>query len=288
MKDEAESVGYDMLTVESVSQMQALCQSSRAEGKRIALVPTMGYLHDGHLEHIRRVRREVDLVVASIYVNPTQFGAGEDLAVYPRDLEGDAAKLQGAGCDILFLPHSSEMYPEGYSTYVVVENITSRYEGAFRPTHFRGVTTVVAKFLNIVMPHLVTFGQKDAQQVAVLRKMIRDLNINTTVVLVDTVREHDGLAMSSRNVYLSTEERAEALSISRALHATRDAVVNDVPLDEATRKLRSLLSPALALDYADIINPDTFELATVEDRSLLAVIAGRIGRTRLIDNMVLR
>jgi pantoate--beta-alanine ligase len=274
-----------MRIINDISECQASSRLLWREGKRIGLVPTMGYLHDGHLALVERARAESDVVVTSIFVNPTQFAANEDLTTYPRDEEGDRKKLESAGCDILFMPGAAEMYPKDFSTYVTVEGITSRYEGAFRPTHFRGVSTIVAKLFNIIMPHVAVFGQKDAQQVAVIRRMIRDLNFDIRLVVIETIRESDGLAMSSRNVYLSDSDRRHALSISRALMAAREAMAQGATPDEAGDALRRTLSPDIQLDYADIINAETFEPATDADGELLGVIAGRIGRTRLIDNM---
>jgi pantoate--beta-alanine ligase len=274
-----------MRIISDISECQASSRSLWREGKRIGFVPTMGYLHDGHLALVERARAESDVVVTSIFVNPTQFAANEDLTTYPRDEEGDRRKLESAGCDFLFMPSAAEIYPNDFSTYVTIEGITSRYEGAFRPTHFRGVSTIVAKLFNIVMPHVAVFGQKDAQQVAVIRRMIRDLNFDIRLVVIDTIRESDGLAMSSRNVYLSDTDRSHALSISRALIAAREAMASGATPDEAGDALRRTLSPVIQLDYADIINAETFELATDTDEELLGVIAGRIGRTRLIDNM---
>jgi len=275
-----------MITVESIEDLRPHLRRLRAAGS-VAFVPTMGYLHDGHIALVERARREADHVVASIFVNPTQFAAGEDLATYPRDLEGDSRKLEEGGCDLLFLPRADELYPEGFTTYVTVGDVSERYEGAFRPTHFRGVATIVAKFFTIVSPDVALFGQKDAQQVAVIRRMIRDLNYDIRMVVVETVREPDGLAMSSRNVYLSEEERREALSISRGLFAARDVIGSGGSVTDAMRALRASISPAFAIDYADVINGDTFREAADGESPLVAVFAGRIGRTRLIDNLPL-
>ena len=185
-----------MIVIDSINALRAQLDEQRRSGRRIGLVPTMGYLHAGHVSLVEQARRESDFVVATIFVNPTQFAPGEDLAVYPRDLEGDRGKLVGAGCDLLYLPRQEEMYPDGFATFVIVDEITSRYEGASRPTHFRGVSTIVAKLFNIVQPDVALFGQKDAQQVAVIRRMARDLNFRVRIVVADTVREADGLAMS--------------------------------------------------------------------------------------------
>src|SRR5512144_1698869 len=211
----------DMRISESPGDMQALSRAARAAGQTIALVPTMGYLHDGHASLMREGRRRGDLLVASIFVNPAQFGAGEDFDAYPRDLERDARIAGDAGVDMIFAPRASDMYPAGYQTWVDVERLTLPLCGASRPGHFRGVTTVVCKLLNIVMPHVALFGKKDYQQLAVIRKMAADLNMAVDIVGMPIVREPDGLAMSSRNTYLSPAERASALCLSRALGEAR-------------------------------------------------------------------
>jgi len=274
-----------MTIIQRPDEMTALACDARRQGKRVALVPTMGYLHQGHMAHLTAVRPHVDMLVTSIFVNPTQFAPAEDLDAYPRDRERDVALLQRAGCDVLFAPDPQEIYPEGYATYVVVEGITERYEGVHRPTHFRGVTTVVAKLLNIVSPDMVTLGRKDAQQAAVLRRMIRDLNIASDVVLIDTVREPDGLAMSSRNIYLSEWDRRVARTIPESLRHARAAREGGASIVETTRILRASLSREVVFDYADLVDPETFLPADESVRPALAIVAGRVGRTRLIDNM---
>lgn len=274
-----------MKEIAGLEQMRAACAEIRRSGSTLGFVPTMGYLHDGHLALVERARAEADVVVASIYVNPTQFAPGEDLATYPRDPDGDRAKLEAAGCEILFLPKSNEIYPDDFSTYVVMEEIFARYEGAFRPTHFRGVATIVAKLFNIVGPDVAVFGQKDAQQVAVIRRMIRDLSYGIRLAVVETIRDPDGLAMSSRNVYLSPEERQEALSISAALRAGRECISTGADNYVALEQMRATLSPSITPDYIDIIDPETFDHAANRSGPLLGIFAGRVGRTRLIDNM---
>lgn len=274
-----------MKIVERVDEMIALARDERGSGIRRALVPTMGYLHPGHIAHLEHVRPLVDRIIVSIFVNPTQFAPTEDFAAYPRNPERDIELLRAAGCDTLFAPTAAEMYPDGFATYVRVDDITMRYEGAIRPDHFRGVTTVVMKLLNIVGPDVVTFGRKDAQQVAVIRKMMRDLNVPASIELIDTIREHDGLAMSSRNVYLTPDDRRVALTISSALRAARELRRSGGSLGESTNQLRRELSPAIKVDYADIVDPDTFRLAEDEAGPALAIVAGRVGNARLIDNM---
>lgn len=277
-----------MHIITSVAEMQQYSRSQQRRGLRIGFVPTMGFLHDGHLSLVSLASTAADIVGASIFVNPTQFAPTEDLAQYPRDFAGDSAKLQSVGCDFIFYPPVQEMYPDGASTVVNVEGITSRYEGAFRPTHFRGVTTIVAKLFNSVLPDVAAFGQKDAQQVAVIRKMMEDLNFPIQLLVGETVRELGGLAMSSRNVYLSPEDRAHGLSISAALRAAQRVAEGGGNLDEVEGAMRRQLSPAIALDYADVVDPLTFDRPAGNGAAWLGIIAGKIGRTRLIDNMLLR
>ncbi len=276
-----------MITIASGNELRERLRAERAAGKRIGFVPTMGFLHDGHLSLVARALELTDLVVASIFVNPTQFAPGEDLTTYPRDPEGDERKLREAGCAYLYMPQVDEMYPPGFATHVAVDGVTGVYEGASRPTHFKGVTTVVSKLFNIVTPDVALFGQKDAQQVAVVRRMIRDLNFGIELVVGETVREEGGLAMSSRNVRLSADDREHALTISRALFEARDAVAAGADPRRAEEVMRSVLSPAIELDYADVIDPDTFERAESAEGPLLGIIAGRVGKTRLIDNLPL-
>jgi len=276
-----------MRKVDDPREVRAWSAAARAAGQRVALVPTMGALHDGHLAHVARARERADLVIASVFVNPTQFSAGEDFTRYPRDVDADAAKLEGAGCDLLFAPDTSLIYPDGFQTYVVPGEAARDYEGAVRPDHFRGVCTVVAKLLNIVAPSVVTFGRKDAQQLAVLRRMIVDLDIDVQVVQIETVRDPDGLAKSSRNVYLSAEERTAALSLHRALLAARTVVAAGEEIESAISAMHAEVSPDILLDYADVVDPDTFQRCCERSGALLGIIAGRVGSTRLIDNEVL-
>ncbi|HVZ41803.1 MAG TPA: pantoate--beta-alanine ligase [Candidatus Kapabacteria bacterium] len=277
-----------MNIVESIAGLRDVVRRTRRSGARIGFVPTMGYLHAGHLSLVSASRSAADFTVASIYVNPTQFAPGEDLSRYPRDPEGDRAKLEAAGCDLLYMPSPEEIYPEGYGTFVDVEGITARYEGAFRPDHFRGVATIVAKLFMIVAPDVAVFGQKDAQQAAVVRRMIADLHFDIELLVCPTMRDPDGLAMSSRNVYLSADEREQALSISRGLRAAKAAIDAGASIQDAESSLRQAISPAFAVDYADIIDAATFQRAASPGDRLLAVFAGRIGSTRLIDNLPLR
>jgi pantoate--beta-alanine ligase len=262
----------------------------RALDGDVGLVPTMGYLHEGHLSLVRAARAENAHVVATIFVNPTQFAPNEDLARYPRDEARDLALLEAEGVDAVFAPEPGGMYPEGYATYVQVEGLTQRLEGASRPTHFRGVTTVVAKLLHIVQPRRAYFGQKDAQQLVVIRRMVRDLDIDAEIIGRPIVREPDGLAMSSRNVYLQGEDRTAALVLNRALSLA--AVLFDDGVREADSirgAMEKLIGaePRAEADYVSVADLDTLaELETI-DRPALASLAVRIGGTRLIDNQVL-
>ena len=266
-------------------------REARRKVGTLGLVPTMGFLHEGHLALVQRARAENQAVAVSIFVNPTQFGPGEDLARYPRDLPRDLRLLQEAGVDLVFAPEASEMYPPGFSTAVEVEGVTLGLEGAVRPGHFRGVATVVGKLFNIVQADRAYFGQKDAQQVVVIQRMARDLNFATEVVVVPTVREPDGLALSSRNTYLGAEERAAAPVLFRALLSARSAWEHGERDAEALRRhVRATLAaePLAQVDYVSVADPRTLvELDRVDEEALVS-LAVRIGRTRLIDNLVLR
>lgn len=289
-----------MRIVTSAAVMQRLALRWRRAGTRVGFVPTMGYLHDGHLSLVSRARRLVGkagLVVASIYVNPTQFAPSEDLSTYPRDLERDRAACRKAGVDVLFLPSDAEMYPGratgGYSTYVVEEQLALGMEGGARPTHFRGVTTVVAKLFNLVLPDVAVFGAKDWQQAAILRRMARDLNFPVKLVVALTRREPDGLAMSSRNKHLSAEERAQATVLWRALKLAKEVVVaSRTPnyADVLKRELSALIAtqPAARLDYVEFFDSETLQPASVVTRGTHLALAVFIGKTRLIDNAVLK
>jgi len=256
----------------------------------VGFVPTMGYLHEGHISLARRARQECGRVVASIFVNPTQFGPNEDLSNYPRNLERDLRLLEAAGVDLVWTPTPEVMYPPGFATWVEVEGLTRPLEGAARPGHFRGVTTVVAKLLNAVQPTKAYFGQKDAQQAAVIRRMARDLNFPVEIVVCPTVREADGLAMSSRNSYLSAEERQAATILFRALTAAKSAYARGERNAESLRKImaETLASEPLAkMQYVSCADYDTLEeLETVTGKTLLSM-AVFMGKTRLIDNFVL-
>jgi pantoate--beta-alanine ligase len=276
-----------MEIIDNVTGMQKRCEEIRREGKTIALVPTMGFLHDGHLELMREGNWLADILVISIFVNPTQFGPIEDYQDYPRDMEGDLKKAEGAGVDIVFTPSVEEMYPEGFQTKVVVERVTKHLCGLSRPGHFDGVATVVAKLFNIIKPHIAIFGQKDFQQLTVIRRMVRDLNMDIEIIGIPTIREPDGLAMSSRNKYLNTEERKSALCLKKSIDMTlglikegeRDAEKLKIAIRESILK-----HPFTDIDYVSICNPFSLEeIETIQGKALLA-IAIKVGKTRLIDN----
>ena len=245
----------------------------------------MGALHDGHLEHLRLLALAVDVRICSIFVNPAQFAAGEDLAKYPRDLKQDSELLAATGCDALFTPNESMMYPDGFSTWVTVEGLSTRYEGEFRPTHFRGVSTVVCKLLNLVQPDVMTLGEKDAQQLRVVERMVEDLNMNVSILPVPIRRDPDGLAMSSRNRYLSPEERERGLSIYRALKQAYDGVASGMEPARAAEEMRRGLADGVIPDYCEIVDRNRFAPPDADSTELLAIIAARVGTTRLIDNM---
>jgi pantoate--beta-alanine ligase len=276
-----------MRVVHTIAEARAV---RRALPGTWGFVPTMGYLHEGHLSLIRRARAENDRVAVSIFVNPTQFGPHEDYARYPRDLERDLRLLEPLGVDLVFVPSAEEMYPPGFQTWVIVEEVSRPLEGASRPGHFRGVATVVAKLFHILQPDRAYFGQKDAQQTVVIRRMVQDLNIPVEIVICPTVREPDGLAMSSRNTYLNPEERRSATVLFRALQIAKaryEAGERDAErLREAMREVIRA-EPLARIDYVSVADPETLrELEQVEGPALLS-LAVYIGTTRLIDNIML-
>jgi pantoate--beta-alanine ligase len=279
-----------MRILKTIKEMQQACRDLRAAGNQIGLVPTMGALHDGHLSLVRAAMASSDVVAVSIFVNPTQFGPNEDFSKYPRNFEQDCALLEREGVDIVFAPDVSEMYPPGASTFVNVEGLSERLDGASRPGHFRGVTTIVSKLFHIVAPHSAFFGQKDAAQVAVLRKMVRDLNMDVDVVVCPIVREADGLALSSRNVYLDPAQRTQALVLNRALvHAQELAVRGERSAQQLLAEAQAVIAnePAVRLDYLVAVDPQTLEdVADLRHGAMIAV-AAYIGPTRLIDNVLL-
>ena len=279
-----------MEIVSHVQEMKDLSQRLRAQGKPIGFVPTMGFFHEGHLSLMRRARGECDILIVSIFVNPTQFVAGEDYESYPRDMERDLRMAAKEGVDIVFAPTPQEMYPEGYSTYVNVENLTERLCGEIRPGHFRGVTTVVTKLFNIVQPHRAYFGEKDYQQLVVIERMVRDLNMDVEIIRCPTVRDPDGLAASSRNIYLNLEERRAARVLYRALkqgellfnHGIREA-------EQIKRKVKEILEgePLVEPQYVEVVDGDTLEDVSVIEGNCVIALAARVGKARLIDNIIL-
>jgi pantoate--beta-alanine ligase len=278
-----------MKIIRSASEMQIFAERERREGRVIAFVPTMGFFHEGHLNLMRIGRNRGDCLVVSIYVNPTQFAPTEDFEAYPRDFERDRALAEGMGVDVIFCPDNREMYPEGYQTYVQVEGVTQNLCGISRPGFFRGVTTVCAKLFHIVKPHVTIFGKKDFQQYVTIRRMVRDLNMDIEVVGMDTTRESDGLAMSSRNVYLKPEERESALSLSRSLVLARELYSRGEKNAAAILdKVRSLIEshPHTEIDYAKICDTITMKDVALIGGECVLALAVRVGRTRLIDNSV--
>jgi pantoate--beta-alanine ligase len=279
-----------MLIAKTIAEARAAVAKLRAEGRCVGLVPTMGALHEGHLSLVRAAKAHCSAVVATIFVNPTQFAPGEDFAKYPRTFEADCALLEAEGVDVLFAPEAAEMYPEGASTVVEVAGISDRLDGVSRPGHFRGVATVVAKLFNIVHPNHAFFGQKDAAQVAVLRRMVRDLHFNLELVVCPTVREADGLAMSSRNRYLSAEERGQALVLGRALRRIEAriaaGVVDAAALIDAGFAVLAA-EPEIRVDYLRIVDPETLEDVADVSAGALVAVAAVVGPARLIDNVVI-
>jgi pantoate--beta-alanine ligase len=275
--------------IKGIAEMRRFSLEARKRGAKIALVPTMGALHEGHLALVRAARKKADTVVVSIFVNQLQFGPREDLSAYPRDLAGDVAKLRELGVAVVFTPEAAEIYPPGHRTHVEVEDLSSRLCGRARPTHFRGVATVLAKLFAIVQPHHAWFGQKDYQQLLIVRKMVRDLNLEVEILDVPTVREADGLALSSRNVYLTPEQRPAALTLQQALHvAARIMAKGERSAAKIVSNMREVIraQSGTEIEYISICHPETLhDLDTVEVRTLVA-LAVRVGRVRLIDNML--
>ena len=287
------------------AEWQALCRADREAGARIVLVPTMGYLHAGHVSLLREARRLADvagagrpgapaprrgLAVASIFVNPTQFGPNEDLARYPRDLEGDLEKCAAAGIDRVLAPSDpAQVFPPAHESWVTVERVSRGLCGASRPGHFRGVTTVVAKLFNLTLPHAALFGEKDFQQLAVIRTMVRDLSFGVEIVGMPIVREPDGLALSSRNAYLSADERVRALALSRALFAARDAARRGErdAAELGARAREALVAAGARVDYVEVVDPETLAPVAVAAPGSRMLAAAFVGRTRLIDNVQL-
>ena len=274
----------------TITETRAECRRARANGKRLGLVPTMGALHEGHLSLVRAAKAQCYTVVVSLFVNPTQFGPTEDLAKYPRPFERDRELLEKEGVAILFAPPVDEMYPKGEVTRVVVEGLSEKLDGRSRPGHFRGVTTVVSKLFHIIEPDIAFFGQKDAAQSAVIRRLVRDLNFPVEIVICPIVREPDGLAMSSRNVYLSTEDRQSALVLHRSLGLVEEkfrAGEKDAAQLIAIARQVFAQKPQVRLDYFEIVDPDTLDPVERIQQPALVAVAAYVGSTRLIDNLIL-
>jgi pantoate--beta-alanine ligase len=279
-----------MHTITSADQMIALSRELRREGKRIGFVPTMGALHEGHVSLVRTARARSDVVVVSIFVNPTQFGPNEDFSRYPRNLEQDAKMLSAEKADFIFHPSVEDMYPQGAATWVTVEGLSQKLDGRSRPGHFRGVTTVVSTLFHIIQPDIACFGQKDAAQLAVIRKMVRDLKFDIEIVACPIVREKDGLAMSSRNAYLDPEQRRQALVLYRALmriHFLVDQCESRSSELIAAGKQVLAQEPAVRLDYLEIVNPETLDPVPAVTHPTLVAVAAYVGSTRLIDNLLI-
>ena len=280
-----------MKVCHSIDETREASRAARREGKSLGLVPTMGALHEGHLSLVRAAKAQCDLVAASIFVNPLQFGPCEDLAKYPRTFDRDRELFTQEGVDFIFAPSVEEMYPAGAVTYVTVEELSDKLCGRSRPGHFRGVTTVVSKLFNIVEPDRAFFGQKDAAQSTIIRRMVRDLNIPVQVVVCPIVREPDGLAMSSRNAYLDAQQRESALVINQSLRAVQER------FDQGEHKVDALIeagirvfaqAPSVRLDYFEIVDPETLDAVDDLSRAALVAVAAFVGKARLIDNILLR
>lgn len=284
------SLEEQVAVVEGIADTRAAVAAARRQGLRIGFVPTMGALHAGHVSLVEQARAECQFVVVSIFVNPTQFAPHEDLARYPRPFSADVAACQRGGARLIFHPQPATIYPPGFCTFVEVENLSRVWEGSHRPGHFRGVTTVVLKLLNIVQPDIAYFGRKDFQQQLVIKRMCLDLDWPYQIKTLPTVRDSDGLALSSRNVYLSPTERQSGLALSRALRHAESRIhegERDVTLIQNEMQQILKQTPGVVLDYAVIINSDTLQEATVYEPGLTAAIAARVGQTRLIDNLEL-
>jgi len=278
-----------MRIIRNIKEMSVFSKKIRIKGKTVGFVPTMGALHEGHLSLIRQARKENDIVVVSIFVNPIQFGPKEDFRKYPRNIERDAHLCKSEGADIIFYPNIKEMYPENYKTYVTVEDLGGLLCGKFRPGHFKGVTTIVDKLFNIVSPDISYFGQKDAQQAIIIKKMAGDLNIPVQIKVMPTVREKDGLAMSSRNIYLNKDERQDAAVLYQALSLAKDLIrKGGVGSLHIIKKMRQLINKkkSTKIQYISIVDPDNLEPVDRIKSKVLITLAVWIGKTRLIDNII--
>ncbi|MDD5748751.1 MAG: pantoate--beta-alanine ligase [Actinomycetota bacterium] len=278
-----------MKVITEIPRMREIVEGLKREGRFVGLVPTMGYFHEGHLELMRRARSECDVVVVSLFVNPTQFGAGEDFDIYPRDLKRDCSMVESEGVDYLFYPSVEEMYPEGFQTYVEVEELSKVMCGVSRHGHFRGVATVVAKLFNIIPADRAYFGQKDAQQLVIIKRMAEDLNFNVEIIPVETVREPDGVAMSSRNAYLNSEERKQAVVLYRSLEKAREIIEKGERRSRLIREeMKKIIkeAPLVTLEYIVICDNIFLRELDIINGEVLIAIAARVGKARLIDNIV--
>jgi len=280
-----------MTIIRSIGSMQRYAAQARREGKRIGFVPTMGYFHEGHLSLIRKARKECDTVVVSIFVNPTQFAPGEDFDSYPRDLSRDRKLAEAEGVDVIFYPSAGQMYPENYSTFVTEEELSKYLCGASRPGHFRGVTTVVLKLFNIIQPDIAYFGQKDAQQELIIKRMVKDLNLPVKIRTVTIARDRDGLALSSRNEYLSEIQRRDALELRKALLTAKNMIDSgERSCYKIRRKMRQMIEsvPSVRVDYISICDAETLRDVEKAEGRLLIALAVFFGKTRLIDNILVK
>lgn len=279
-----------MLIIKNPREMHSYSQKMRSQGKSIGFVPTMGYLHEGHLSLVEAAKRKADIVVVSIFVNPTQFGPNEDFRRYPQDPKRDQRLLKNFEVDALFIPTQKEMYSAGYKTYVEVEGLSKKLCGRSRPHHFRGVTTIVAKLFNIIAPDFAFFGEKDFQQQLIIKRMVRDLNLPVEIVILPTVREYDGLAMSSRNKYLNKKQRSAATVLYRALSlAKKEIEKGECNAKRVEQKMRALIKKEslVRLDYLAIADPETLEDVKRLRNRVLVAVAAYVGRARLIDNLLI-
>jgi len=280
-----------MEIIKTVKEMRGFSSQARQKGQTLVFVPTMGFFHDGHLTLMREGRKHGDILIVSLFVNPTQFGPSEDFQKYPRDFERDRGMAEGVGVDVLFIPEASAMYPPDHQTIVRVEKVTQRLCGKSRPTHFQGVATVVTMLFNIVMPHLAIFGQKDFQQLITIRQMVKDLCMDVEVVGLPTIREADGLAMSSRNFYLRPEERQAALALYRSLKKANELLQKgERQAEKVLKEMTDILfsEPLVKIDYVQICNASTLEDVHEIKGDVVIALAAYVGQTRLIDNLVYR
>ena len=279
-----------MRQIDTIAGLRAVIATARARGERIGFVPTMGFLHEGHLRLVDEAKRAAGCVVMSLFVNPTQFGPNEDFSRYPRDVSGDAAKAEARGVDLLFLPSVSEMYPTPPSLHILADDLPTRWEGEVRPGHFSGVLTVVAKLFNIVAPDVAVFGRKDFQQATLIRQMVRELNFPIEIVVAPTVREEDGLALSSRNTYLDAGARTNGLALVKSLRAVTAAFAEGERLGSRLGDIgRETLAtyPDVRVDYFAVVDPTAMKPVDTATADSIAIVAARVGPTRLIDNMIL-